>query len=47
MLMRETVNGGQTWYAVPAPSAPPADMFQSSPPRDGVGWILLTSAGDG
>ena len=47
VLMRETVNGGRTWYAVPAPPAPPADIFQSSPPRDGVGRVLFTSAGDG
>jgi hypothetical protein len=47
VLMRETVNGGRTWFAVPAPPAPPADMFQSSPPPDGVGRVLFTSARDG
>ena len=47
LLLRGTVNGGRTWFAVPAPPAPPADMFQSSPPRGGVGRILFTSARDG
>jgi photosystem II stability/assembly factor-like uncharacterized protein len=45
--MRKTVNGGRTWFAVPAPPAPPADMFQSSPPPDSVGRLLFTSARDG
>jgi hypothetical protein len=45
VLMRETVNGGQTWSPVPAPPAPPADIFQSGP--FSVGQILFTSARDG
>jgi photosystem II stability/assembly factor-like uncharacterized protein len=46
-LMRETVNGGRTWFAVPAPPGPPADMYQSSPPSGGVGRVLFTSTRDG
>jgi photosystem II stability/assembly factor-like uncharacterized protein len=45
--MRETVDGGRTWAAVPAPAAPAADMFQSSPPPNAVGSILFTSQRDG
>jgi len=47
VLMRKTVNGGRTWSAVPAPPAPPANMFQSSPPPNSVGRLLFTSASDG
>ena len=47
VLMRETVDGGRTWAAVPAPAAPAADMFQSSSPPDAVGSILFTSRRDG
>jgi photosystem II stability/assembly factor-like uncharacterized protein len=47
VLMRETVDGGKTWAAVPAPAAPAADMFRSSPPPDAVGSILFTSRRDG
>jgi len=47
VLMRETVDGGRTWAAVPAPAAPAADMFQSSPPPNAVGSILFTSPRDG
>jgi photosystem II stability/assembly factor-like uncharacterized protein len=46
-LMRETMNGGRTWFAVPAPPAPAADMFQSSPPPNAVGSILFASMRDG
>ncbi len=44
VLMRKTVDGGRTWFAVPAPDAPPADMYQGSPPGNAVGAILFTSA---
>jgi hypothetical protein len=47
VLMRETVNGGRTWFAVPAPPALPADMSQSTPPPGGVGRVWFTSARDG
>jgi photosystem II stability/assembly factor-like uncharacterized protein len=47
VLMRETVDGGRTWAAVPAPAAPAADMFQSGPPPNAVGSILFTSRRDG
>jgi hypothetical protein len=47
VLMRETVDGGRTWFAAPAPPAPPATMFQSNQPADAVGQILFTSARDG
>jgi hypothetical protein len=47
VLMRKSVNGGRTWFVVPAPPAPPADMFQSSPPPDSVGRVLFTSVRDG
>src|SRR5215472_11554400 len=47
VLMRETVDGGRTWAAVPAPAAPAADMFQSSSPPNAVGSILFTSRRDG
>jgi hypothetical protein len=47
VLMRGTADGGRTWFAVPAPPAPPADMFQSGPPPGGVGRVLFTSARDG
>ncbi len=47
VLMRKTVNGGRSWFAVPGPPAPLSDMSQSSPPADGVGQILFTSTRDG
>src|SRR5260370_10928642 len=47
VLLRETVDGGLTWLAVPGPDAPPADIYQGSPPANAVGAILFTSAGDG
>jgi hypothetical protein len=47
VVMRKTVDGGRTWFAVPAPDAPPADMYQGSPPANAVGAILFTSAGEG
>src|ERR1700726_645022 len=34
VLMRDTTDGGRTWFAAPAPPALPANMFQSSPPPD-------------
>lgn len=43
IVMRKTVDGGRTWSAVRAPGAPPADMFQGSPPTNAVGTILFTS----
>ncbi len=47
VVMRKTVDGGRTWFAVPAPDAPPADMSQGSPPGNAVGAIVFTSAGEG
>ena len=47
VLMRKTVDGGRTWFAVPAPDAPAADIYQGSPPADAVGAILFTGAGEG
>jgi hypothetical protein len=47
VVMRETVDGGRTWFAVPAPDAPPADMFQGSPPVNAVGAIVFTGGGEG
>ena len=47
VLMRETVNSGRTGFAVPAPPALPADMYQSIPPSRGVGRVWFTSARDG
>jgi hypothetical protein len=47
VVMRETVDGGRTWFAVPAPDAPPADMYQGSPPANAVGAILFISARQG
>jgi hypothetical protein len=47
VLMRKTVDGGRTWFAVPAPDAPPADTYQGSPPANTVGAIVFTSAGEG
>src|SRR5258708_21671968 len=47
VVMRKTVNGGRTWLAVAAPDAPPADMYQGSPPANAVGAILFSSAGEG
>jgi photosystem II stability/assembly factor-like uncharacterized protein len=47
VVMRKTVDGGRTWFAVPAPDAPPADMFQGIPPTGAVGAILFASAREG
>jgi len=47
VVLRKTVDGGRTWSAVPAPAAPPADMYQASPPPDAVGTIVFTSASQG
>jgi hypothetical protein len=47
VVMRKTADGGRTWSAVPAPDAPPADMYQGTPPANAVGTILFTSAGTG
>jgi hypothetical protein len=47
VVMRKTVDGGRTWFAVGAPDASPADMYQGSPPANAVGTILFTSAGEG
>lgn len=46
-LMRKTVDGGRTWFAVPAPSARPGYLWQPAPPPDSVGQILFTSAREG
>jgi hypothetical protein len=45
--MRETVDGGRTWFAVRAPDAPAAGMDQGSPAADAVGSILFTGGGVG
>lgn len=47
VLMRRTADGGRTWSAVAAPDAPPADMYQGSPPPDAVGQIVFSGAGQG
>src|ERR1700677_331716 len=47
VVLRKTADGGRTWAAVPAPDAPPADMYQGTPPANAVGTILFTSAGTG
>jgi photosystem II stability/assembly factor-like uncharacterized protein len=47
VVMRKTVDGGRTWFAVPPPDAPPADMYQGSAPANAVGAILFASAGEG
>lgn len=48
VLVRKTVNGGRTWFPVPAPPAPPSDIFQSTPlPPNSVSQILFTSLSDG
>jgi hypothetical protein len=47
VVMRKTVDGGRTWFAVPAPDAPPADQYQGSPPANAVGAVVFTSAGTG
>jgi len=47
VVMRKTADGGRTWFAVPAPDAPPADMYQGRPPSNAVGTILFTGAGAG
>jgi hypothetical protein len=47
VVVRKTVDGGRTWFAVPAPGASPADIFQGIPPAGAVGAILFTSAREG
>ncbi len=47
VVVRETADGGRSWFPVSAPSAPPADVYQSSPPAGAVGTILFTSGGRG
>jgi hypothetical protein len=47
LLMRKTTDGGLTWFAVPAPHAPPEDPSRSSPPPDAVGRVLFTTSRDG
>lgn len=47
VVMRKTVDGGRTWSAGPAPDAPPADMYQGSPPANAVGAILFTGGRQG
>jgi hypothetical protein len=47
VVMRETVDGGRTWFVAPAPDAPPADMFQGSPPTNAVGAVVFTGGGQG
>jgi hypothetical protein len=47
VVMRKTVDGGRTWFAVPAPDAPPADIYQGIPPAGAVGAIVFTGAGEG
>jgi hypothetical protein len=47
VVMRKTVDGGRTWFAVPAPDAAPADIYQGIPPVGAVGAIAFTSARDG
>jgi hypothetical protein len=44
IVVRKTVDGGRTWSTVHAPDVPPTDIFQGSPPANGVGTILFTSA---
>jgi hypothetical protein len=47
VVMRKTVDGGRTWFVVPAPGAPPADMYQGTAPANGVSAILFAGAGEG
>ena len=47
VVMRQTADGGRTWFAVPAPDAPPADIFQGSPPANAVGAIVFAGGGAG
>ena len=47
VVMRKTVDGGRTWFAVPAPDAPPADMYQGSAPANAVGAVLFARGGEG
>ena len=50
VVMRKTVDGGRTWFAVPAPGvpgAPLADAYQDIPSANGVSAILFTGAGEG
>jgi len=44
VVMRKTVDAGRTWFTVPAPDAPPADIDQGSPPSGAVGAVLFASA---
>jgi photosystem II stability/assembly factor-like uncharacterized protein len=44
IVLLKTSDGGRTWSGAHAPGAPPADMFQGSPPANAVGTILFTSA---
>jgi photosystem II stability/assembly factor-like uncharacterized protein len=47
VVMRRTVDGGRTWFAVPAPDAPPADMYQGSPPANALGTVLFADDREG
>jgi hypothetical protein len=47
VLMRRTVDGGRDWSRVAAPDAPPADLYQGSPPANAVGSILFAGGGAG
>jgi photosystem II stability/assembly factor-like uncharacterized protein len=47
IVVRKTVDGGRTWSEAHAPDAPPADMFQGSPPATAVGTILFSNARSG
>jgi hypothetical protein len=47
VLMRRTVDGGRDWSGVAAPDAPPADIYQGSPPPNAVGSILFAGGGAG
>ncbi|MGH3191075.1 MAG: hypothetical protein ACRDPY_30240 [Streptosporangiaceae bacterium] len=47
VVMRKTVDGGRTWSAVPAPDAPPADIYQGVPAATAVGATVFASASEG
>ncbi|HEV2373372.1 MAG TPA: hypothetical protein VGS19_14505 [Streptosporangiaceae bacterium] len=47
VVMRKTVDGGRSWFMVPAPDAPPADQYQLSPPAPAVGRILFATTSQG